>query len=185
MRRECRLGETNAERARDIVMDLNDVKLVAAIETSDGVARFVDDLEPLPTGTGTSLKLWRFEAGATIPTSVGGVPPDTRFTGPGGATFQAVSFPARFTGMTAEDLRRANPSIRLEEGDDPEMHSTNTIDMGFVVSGKVDLKLPGEELRTLEAGMAFVVAGARHAWANPYSEPCLFSNVVVGVHRLT
>jgi Cupin domain len=165
--------------------DLNDVKLVAAIEGSDGKARFADDLKPLQTSTGTSVKLWRFDSGASIPGSVGGVPPDTRFTGPGGATFQVISFPARFMGVTAEDLKRANPSIRLDEGDDPEMHSTDTVDMGFVVSGKVDLKLPGAQVRTLEAGTAFVIAGARHAWANPYEEPCLFSNVIVGVQRLT
>jgi len=164
---------------------LDDVKLVAAIEGSDGKAMFVDDVKPFPTGTGTSVKLWRFESGASIPSVVGGVPTDTRFTGPGGATFQVISFPARFTGVTAEDLQRANPSIRLDEGDEPGMHSTDTIDMGFVVSGKVDLKLPEGQVRTLEAGTAFVIAGARHAWTNPYDEPCLFSNVIVGVDRPT
>ncbi|HXQ18191.1 MAG TPA: cupin domain-containing protein [Acidimicrobiales bacterium] len=165
--------------------DPNDVKFVAAIEDADGTARFRDDLTPFRAGPNSpSVKFWRFEgADALIPASVGGVPTDNRFTGPGGATFQLVRFPAHFLGVTAEELRRANPSVQLDDGDDPEMHSTDTIDMGFVVSGKVDLKLPGDQVRTLSAGSAFVIAGARHAWANPYDEPCAFSNVIVGVAR--
>jgi Cupin domain len=180
---EDRLGNDSQRSEENVVANVNDVKLVAAVEASDGSARFLDDLKPFDAGTGTSVKLWRFEGGASIPGSVGGVPADTRFTGPGGATFQAISFPARFTGATAQEMQRTNPSIKLSAGDDPGMHSTDTIDMGFVVSGKVDLKLPGGEIRTLEPGTAFVIAGARHAWANPYDEPCLFSNVIVGVDR--
>jgi hypothetical protein len=164
--------------------NLDDLKLVAAVEDRAGHATFLDLTPFRASPTSPSSKLWRFEGeGTSIPSAVGGVPNENRFTGPGGATFQAVCFPARFMGVTAEELKRANPSVRMEPGDDPEMHSTDSIDMGFIVSGKVDLKLPGDQVRTLRAGDAFVVAGARHAWANPYDEPCVFSNVVVGVRR--
>jgi hypothetical protein len=162
---------------------IDDVKLVAAVESTDGKTTFLDDLAPFQTPSGTSVKFWRFEGGGSVPGSIGGVPTDPAFTGPGGATFQMVSFPARFMGVTAEDLKKANPSIQLSEDDDPTMHATDTVDMGFVVLGKVDLKLPGNQVRTLEAGTAFVITGAPHTWANPYDEPCMFSNVIVGVRR--
>jgi hypothetical protein len=164
--------------------DVIGVKIVAATEDLDGTARFLDGLTPLDSGSGSgSCKVWRFEADAHLPGSIGGVPPENRFTGPGGATFCVICFPPHFMGATAEEMRRNNPSVQLAGGDDPEMHSTDSIDMGFIMSGKVDLRLPGEQVRTLEAGNAFVVAGARHAWRNPYDEPCVFSNVVVGVRR--
>jgi hypothetical protein len=56
-----------------------------------------------------------------------------------------------------------------------------SIDMGCVVWGKVDLTLPGDQARTLHARDSFAIARAQHAWANPYDEPCVFSNVTVGV----
>jgi hypothetical protein len=177
----CRSSDERGDR----VQDLNELKVVVAIQDSHGDARFLDDLTPFRAAPNSqSAKLWRFEGDdASIPARVGAVPTDNRFTGPGGATFQMVCFPARFLGVTAEELKRANPSVQVGDGDDPEMHSTDSIDMGCVMSGKVDLKLPGDQVRTLHAGNTFVIAGARHAWANPYDEPCVFSNVIVGVRR--
>jgi hypothetical protein len=165
---------------------LDGIGVVAAVEDAAGNARFLDDLTPLALATpgmSETLKFWRFEGDAVVPEAVGGVPAVNAFTGPGGAMFAIICFPPHARKLTKEELLKANPTLRFDESDDPEMHCTDTIDLGFIVSGRTDLKLPGGERRTLEAGTAFVVAGARHAWENPYDEPCIFTNVGVGVRR--
>jgi hypothetical protein len=166
---------------------LNHVKLVAAVEDADGKTHFLDDLHPLEIfnpGQSETMKFWRFEGeGASLPTAVGAPPVANAFTGPGGAMFAVICFPPHSVAMTTEQMKKSNPSINYDDGDDPEMHSTDTVDLGFIVSGRTDLRLPNGEIRTLTAGTAFVIAGAGHAWANPYDEPCIFSNVGVGVRR--
>lgn len=166
---------------------LTDVRLVVAMDDAAGRPRFVDDVKTLETfhpGKVESHRLWRFEGDSSvIPREVGGVPKTGGFAGPGGAVFTVVCFPPRAEHWTLEEMRQSNPSLHVEVPEDPEMHSTETIDLGLVVSGRMDLRLSTGEVRTLSARTAFVVGGATHAWANPYDEPCIFSIVAVGVPR--
>ena len=69
------------------------------------------------------------------------------------------------------------------EPDHPGMHTTATIDYEYVVSGRVVLELDDGEIRELAAGDTVVQNGTRHAWRNPYDEPCLLVVVLVGAHH--
>ncbi|MGI8792588.1 MAG: cupin domain-containing protein [Acidimicrobiales bacterium] len=62
----------------------------------------------------------------------------------------------------------------------PGMHTTATVDYEFVASGRVVLELDDGERRELVAGDTVVQNGTRHAWRNPYDEPCLLVVVLVG-----
>jgi hypothetical protein len=164
---------------------LNDIKLVVTAEDAAGEPRFLDDLTPLETGApgaNESLKFWRFDSDAWIPGNIGSIPHSNRFTGPGGALFGIFCFPPRARVLTREDLLRLNPDINIDESE-YSMHCTDTIDMGFIISGRIDLHLPQDSVRTLEPGTAFVVGGSSHTWENPYDDPCVFTNVCVGVRR--
>jgi len=69
------------------------------------------------------------------------------------------------------------------EPDHPGMHTTATIDYEFVVSGRCVLELDDDATRELGPGDTVIQNGTRHAWRNPYEEPCLMVVVLVGVHH--
>lgn len=63
------------------------------------------------------------------------------------------------------------------DGDTP-WHTTDTIDFGVVLSGKIDLELD-DGLHTLESGDCVVQRRTNHAWFNRYTEPCVMSFVML------
>jgi mannose-6-phosphate isomerase-like protein (cupin superfamily) len=69
------------------------------------------------------------------------------------------------------------------EPDHPGMHTTATVDYEFIVSGRVVLELDDGATRELSAGDSVVQNGTRHAWRNPYDEPCVMVVVLVGAHN--
>jgi len=113
----------------------------------------------------------------------------TLVQGPGGATFQIVTFPPDSV-MMAPDF---NPQLaheenlkvatgiadRFEEGN-PGMHTTPTVDFGVVLKGRVLLELDDNATTELNEGDTYVLHGARHAWRNPTSEPVTLAVVMMG-----
>jgi mannose-6-phosphate isomerase-like protein (cupin superfamily) len=69
------------------------------------------------------------------------------------------------------------------EPEHPGMHTTSTIDYEYVVSGRCVLELDDGATRELGPGDTVIQNGTRHAWRNPYSEPCLLVVVLVGAHH--
>ena len=63
------------------------------------------------------------------------------------------------------------------------MHTTATVDYEVVLSGRVVLELDDGETRELKAGDTVIQNGTRHAWRNPFDEPCLLAVVLVGAHH--
>jgi mannose-6-phosphate isomerase-like protein (cupin superfamily) len=69
------------------------------------------------------------------------------------------------------------------EPDHPGMHTTPTVDYEFVVSGRVVLELDDGQTRELGPGDTVVQNGTRHAWRNPFDEPCTLVAVLIGAHH--
>jgi quercetin dioxygenase-like cupin family protein len=69
------------------------------------------------------------------------------------------------------------------EADHPGMHTTDTIDFIYVVSGEVWLELDDGQEVHLRPGDTVVQNGTRHAWHNRGSDPCQMVGVLVGAHR--
>lgn len=69
------------------------------------------------------------------------------------------------------------------EPDNPGMHTTATVDYEFIVSGKVVLELDDGATRQLSAGDTVIQNGTRHAWRNPFDEPCRIVVVLIGAHH--
>jgi len=67
------------------------------------------------------------------------------------------------------------------EPDAPGMHTTDTVDYGVVISGKVTLELDDGETVDLEPGDIVIQNGTRHAWR--YKEKCTMLWVLVGAER--
>ena len=57
------------------------------------------------------------------------------------------------------------------EPDNPGMHTTDTIDFGFVVSGEVVLELDDGAETVLRAGDTYIQNGTRHRWINRADVP--------------
>jgi mannose-6-phosphate isomerase-like protein (cupin superfamily) len=70
------------------------------------------------------------------------------------------------------------------EPDAPGMHTTDTIDFEYVISGEVWLELDDGKEVHLRAGDTVVQNGTRHAWRNKSSEPCCMVVCIIGAHRI-
>ncbi len=69
------------------------------------------------------------------------------------------------------------------EPDHPGMHTTATVDYEFVVSGRCVLELDNGAVRELGPGDTVIQNGTRHAWRNPFDEPCLMVVAIVGANH--
>lgn len=69
------------------------------------------------------------------------------------------------------------------EEDAPGMHTSLTIDYGFVVSGEVELELDDGVKKTLRAGDCVIQNGTRHRWRNPTAETCRMVFTVIGARK--
>lgn len=97
--------------------------------------------------------------------------------------------------VSAEDVDLAGAMEQMEallpgmaghmEPDHPGMHTTATIDFEYVLSGRVVLELDDGATTELGPGDTVVQNGTRHAWRNPYDEPCRMMVSMVGVRHGT
>ena len=93
---------------------------------------------------------------------------------------------ANSSGAAARDTEAALPgltSLANHEPDNPGMHTTDTIDFEYVVSGEVWLELDDGEEVHLQPGDTVVQNGTRHAWRNKGTEPCTMVVFLLGAHR--
>jgi len=69
------------------------------------------------------------------------------------------------------------------ERKNPGMHTTDSIDFEYIVSGEVWLDLDDGASVHLRAGDTVVQNGTRHRWRNEGAEPCRIVVFIVGTHR--
>ena len=81
--------------------------------------------------------------------------------------------------------RGTDPSEEWRELFDDEfrMHSTDTVDYIFIVSGEVWMKLDDEAEVHLKAGDCAFLDGSRHGWRNKSSENCVVLGIMIGAKR--
>jgi mannose-6-phosphate isomerase-like protein (cupin superfamily) len=162
----------------------------AIVASDEEVAPIVLDLLP-----GYEFhRLWAGEAPVQVP---GGGTPDTAipyFPGPGGFRFGLFTVPPDTTVLT-EDLDIMAALTQMEaalpgmaghmEPENPGMHTTDSVDYEFVVSGRIVLELDDGVEVELGPGDTVVQNGTRHAWRNRFDEPCVMVVVLVGAERRT
>jgi mannose-6-phosphate isomerase-like protein (cupin superfamily) len=175
-----------------------DVRRVVTGHDADGKAVFASDELVAPL-TMTMLpgsefhRLWGGEEAPTFPDD--GRQPDqpTYFPGVGGFRFGLFSVPPHTTVPAADvaDMDAALAEVEEKmpgllghmEPDAPGMHTTDTIDFEYVISGSVTLELDDGAEVLLKAGDTVVQNGTRHAWRNNGSETCRLAVFIVGAHR--
>jgi len=173
------------------------VRRVVTGEAADGKSIVVRDeqLEPITVSAlrGAEFhRLWGGDAIPRLPANGETHCPPTYYPAVGGFRFVIVTLgPDRITLPADLDLKSAAAEIREKlpgaaevlELDNPGMHRTDTVDLGLVLSGEIWLELDdGAELR-FQAGDSVIQNGARHAWRNKSSEPCVMLFAFIGARR--
>jgi hypothetical protein len=112
--------------------------------------------------------------------------------GPGATRLLVMTFPPDSIYQTADfDSDASGPEsaegfpglAELFEPESPGMHTTNSVDYGFVLEGHPVLELDDGSLTELGPGDLIVQNGNRHAWRNPTNEPTVIAFVLVGAQR--
>jgi uncharacterized cupin superfamily protein len=131
--------------------------------------------------------LW-FDAQASIPNGLGDPAQGKEHTlpQPGQAVVRYVVFPPK---AEMEAMMQGADSTETEVGDfqveaeNPAMHTTETIDYGFVLAGSITLELDDGQKKVLNTGDFFLQSGTRHAWGNDTDQRAVIGVVMVGARR--
>lgn len=173
------------------------IRRVVTGHDANGNAVFVDDgeVDPITIALLPGAEFYRvWGADGSLQFPDDGAPPasHTYFPPVGGFRFGLFTVvPDSESGLEGLDVDAAIPELDEKlpglrnylEPDHPGMHTTATVDCEFVVSGRCVLELDNGATRELRPGDTVVQNGTRHAWRNPYDEPCLMVVVIVGAHH--
>lgn len=173
------------------------VRRVVTGHTPDGKAAVASDIEvaPITLGLlpGTEFhQLWGADEAPTFPND-GGPPTAPAYYPPvGGFRFglftvapMSVVLPEGLDiqlALAEMETKLPGLAAHLEIGN-PGMHTTNTIDFEYVISGEVWLELDDGKEVHLRAGDTVVQNGTRHAWRNKSTEPCRLVLCTIGAYR--
>ena len=164
---------------------------------AEGKAVFVSDerVTAAPMGrnpAGGFHQLWGGDEAPTFPDD-GHQPAQATFFPPvGGYRFIVVTMPPSGASSPAggdpeairSETERRFPGLSAHmEQDNPGMHTTDTIDFEYIVSGEIVLELDDGAEVVLRAGDTVVQNGTRHRWHNRSNEPVVYVAFLLGAHR--
>jgi mannose-6-phosphate isomerase-like protein (cupin superfamily) len=187
-------GEELASKCNDLVMG---IRRVITGQTGDGTSVFVSD-ELLDADTVALMpttefhRIWGSDVTVALPAS--GAPANApRFFPPAeGFRFlvwtigpSEARLPENLDiGAAMQELETRLPGlIDHNDPDDPGMHTTDTVDFDYVVSGEVFMELDNGAEVHLRPGDCVVQNGTRHRWTNRGSQPCTIVTALVGARR--
>ncbi|MBA7583548.1 hypothetical protein ES708_25493 [subsurface metagenome] len=173
------------------------MRRVVTGHTSDGKATLVSDTEvdairfSLLPGL-EYYNLWWADEAPTFPDDGSPPPYSTYFPPVGGFRFVPFTMPPQSVerrenidveALLVEMEEKMPGATKYMEKDSPGMHTTDTIDFEYIISGEVWLELDDGKEVHLRAGDTVVQNGTRHAWRNKGSEPCHMVVCMIGAHR--
>ena len=173
------------------------MRRVVTGHTSDGRATIASDTEvdavTVALAPGTEFfRLWGADETPVFPDDGSPRPSRSYFPPAGGFRFGAFTLPPQSVGQPAgldmesalSECEEKLPGLLAHmENDSPGMHTTDTIDFEYVISGEVWLELDDGKEVHLRPGDTVVQNGTRHAWRNKRSEPCRLVVCIIGARR--
>jgi len=173
------------------------VRRVVTGQDPSGKSVFVSDTEVEPIELsimpGTAFhRLWGSDEPPALPTD--GTEPEGPLYFPPGNGYRFSLFtlapdsvavpPDLDIGAALEELSTKLPGLaEAMEPENPGMHTTDTVDIDFVISGEVDLELDDGSDIHLRAGDCVIQNGTRHAWRNRTNEPVVIFATLLGAQR--
>jgi mannose-6-phosphate isomerase-like protein (cupin superfamily) len=174
------------------------IRRVVTGHTPDGKATVASDTEvdaiTIAVAPGSEFyRIWGADAAPTFPDDGSPRPFSTYFPPVGGFRFGLFTVPPQSvrTSASLDDMEEVLMEVEEKmpgllahmEPDNPGMHTTDTVDFEYVISGDVWLELDDGVEVHLHAGDTVVQNGTRHAWRNKGSEPCRIVAILVGARR--
>lgn len=142
---------------------------------SDEPAR-LDPSGELPSAAG----YWPAPGGATA--TLVTIPPDSPAAGPPPG-MDAEALEAMMAEGFAEAEQKLPGLAGVMEPDAPGFHTSDTVDIVYVVDGTLVLETTAGDPATLGAGDVVVQNGTRHAWRNPGDRPATMLAFSLGIER--
>ncbi len=181
---QTQAGESLMTETRRIVTGHQDGKSIFVVD--ENVAPITIGLIP----GGGFTRVFGSEA-LQIPLANASVDIDPYFPPSGGATVTIATFPpdpkspppADFdpAPLFAEAMKKLPGLLEVMEPDGSMMHTTATVDVVTILSGRIVLELDDGAKRELGAGDVLIQNGTRHAWRNPFDESVVMHIVSIGV----
>ena len=173
------------------------IRRVVTGHTPDGKATIASDTEVVALTSALSpgaewYKLWGADEAPTFPDDGSPRPYSTYFPPVGGFRFGVFTVPPQSARVptninideAVKEMEKLFPgALKYMEKDSPGMHTTDTIDFEYVISGEVWLELDNGKEVHLRPGDTVVQNGTRHAWRNKGTKPCRMVVCMIGAHR--
>ena len=163
------------------------MKLVVTGHDDEGSSVFSHAGDPPRSSSPGSYELWSTRGPIEMPNPTDADAPAAigYFPVEGETCFKVVSVPGRadrppggFGGQMPEALQKHF------DPDDPEMHTTDTIDYVVILAGTAELELDDGRKETVQAGDCVVQRGTRHAWRVTSDEPLVLAATLIGARRI-
>lgn len=163
------------------------MKLVVTGHDANGSSIFSHAGDPPRSSSPGSYELWSTRGAIEVPDATAADAPAEigYFPAEGETCFKVVSVPGRaarppegFTGQIPEEL------AKHFDPEDPEMHTTDTIDYVVILGGSAELELDDGRKQTVTTGDCVVQRGTRHAWRVTSDEPLVLAATLVGARRI-
>ncbi len=131
-----------------------------------------------------SYDLWTTKGALRVPDATDPKAPASigYFPVAGETSFRVVSVPPH----SGEGLKTSDLPEEIRGHFDPEdasMHTTDTIDYVFIVSGAADLELDDGRKERVTGGDCVIQRGTRHAWRVVGDEPLVLCAILIGAER--
>lgn len=176
--------------------EIGSIRRVVTGQTADGKSVFthIEEVEPWQSGHIANHGVWGWDVLPKLPfNSPEPFVPTSVFPGanPGATRVNVVVFPPgqgvekREPMETSAEYQQLLAAVPAGGSMDPatRMHSTDSIDIAFVLDGEIGLEQEDGTEVTLRRGDTLVQNGARHAWRNRSGAPCTVAFVLVGAKR--
>ena len=163
------------------------MKLVVTGHDSKGTSLFSHAGEPPREPSPGTYDLWSTKGEISMPDSTDASHPAAigYFPVEGETCFKIVRVPGNadrppegFGGQMPEDL------AKHFDPDDPEMHTTDTIDYVVILGGTAELELDDGRKELVQTGDCVVQRGTRHAWRVTSDEPLILAATLIGAKRV-
>ncbi len=162
------------------------MKLVVTGHDSEGRSVFHHAGEPPRSPSPGSYDLWSTKGPTTVPdpTPADAPAPIGYFAEEGETSFKIVTVPPARDRPEARSGYDLPPEIaRHFDPDDPEMHTTDTIDYVVILSGSAELELDEGRKERVGPGDCVVQRGTKHAWRVVGDAPLVLAATMIGARR--
>ncbi|MEM9175495.1 MAG: cupin domain-containing protein [Myxococcota bacterium] len=162
------------------------MKLVVTGHDAAGRSVFQHAGEPTRSAGPGSFDLWSTKGAPRVPDATPADAPASigYFATAGETCFKIVTVPpAKERAARRGDAALPPELARYFDPDDPEMHTTDTIDYVIVLGGVAELELDDGRKERVEAGDCVVQRGTKHAWRVIGDAPLVLGATMIGATR--